>query len=409
MTSPVAPPDSTLRTRLDALRRDLRTVANDLLGRRLPPFERRAPLLRHERAAPPPSAAREVLAPRAVRIERVVRETQDAVTIHLVDPTGAPFAFLPGQFLTLLVEVGGEPLRRAYSICTGADEDPSRVAITSKRVPGGRVSNHLNDHAREGDALRVLGPSGNFTVAPDAARRRDLWLIGGGSGITPLLSIARSVLAVEPGSRVQLVYGNRSWDDVIFREALAALEAAHPGRFAVRHVLEAPPEGWAGRAGRLTAGVCAEEMEALANGAAGESEPPEFFVCGPDAMMAAAREALLARGVPRSRIHEERFSSPGREAAPRSIAPQSITIRVGRGSRAVTAAPGQTVLEAGLAAGVPMPFSCAMGGCGACKVRLVEGHVEMEEPNCLSAEEREEGFVLACASRATRPTVVEVP
>lgn len=404
--SPALPSTSTLRARLDTLRRDLRAVADGLRGKKPPPFARRAPLGRHHHTIAP---SQEVLAPRSLRVDRVVRETPDAVTLHLVDPTGAPFSFLPGQFMTLLVDVGGEALRRAYSICTGIDEDPGCIAITSKRVQGGRVSNHLNEGVRAGDTLRVLGPSGSFTVAPDAARRRELVLIGGGSGITPLLSIARSVLAREPGSRVHLVYGNRSWDDVIFREALSALAAAHPGRFTVRHVLEAPPEGWAGRAGLLDGEACAAELDALPADPGAALEPPDFFVCGPAPMMDAVREVLRARGVPASRIHEERFSSPAQGEAPRPTSPQPVNIRVRGLLRAVTAAPGQTLLEAGLAAGVPMPFSCAMGGCGACKVRLVDGEVAMEEPNCLSAAERAEGFVLACASRAARPTTVEVP
>jgi len=396
---------SPLRARLDTLRRDLRTVASDLLGRRGEPFELRAPLLRHHHVI---LGAEEALAPRAVRIDRVVRETKDAVTLHLVDPTGAPFSFVPGQFLTLLVEVGGETLRRAYSICSGIDEDPCRVAITSKRVQGGRVSNHLNDAAREGDALRVLGPSGSFTVAPDPARRRDLVLIGGGSGITPLFSIAKSVLGREPGSRVALIYGSRSRDEVIFREAIAALAEAHPVRLTVRHVLEIPSVGWAARVGRLTAAICGAELDALAP-PAGDLEPAEFFVCGPDAMMGAVREALGARGVEPARIHEERFSSPAqRAAAPPPSSPQPITLRLRGETRTVTARPAQTILEAGLSAGAPMPFSCAMGGCGKCKVRLVEGEVVAEEPNCLSAEERAAGFVLACVSRAARPTTVEV-
>ncbi|EYF00635.1 Flavodoxin reductases (ferredoxin-NADPH reductases) family 1 [Chondromyces apiculatus DSM 436] len=419
-------PLSLLGSRLEAFKRDLWMVAGDVTGRPRASFERREPLGRHLQVAAPP---REVLSPRTVRVVRVVRETDDAVTLHLVDAEGAAFTFLPGQFLTLLVELDGETLRRAYSICSGVEDGGGGVAVTVKRVPGGRVSTHLLTQARDGDTLRVLGPSGSFTVALEPARRRDLVLLGGGSGITPLLSIAKSVLAREPFSRVRLVFGNRSWDEVIFRDALAELVAAYPGRFAVRHVLEVAPKGWTGGVGRLDVEGCGAELDALADEAPGcvgaqandgekaveALEPPEVFLCGPEGMMAAAREALTARRVPLSRVREERFSSPGQQVAARGasdeqpLKPQPITLQ-GRGQgRVVVATAGQTVLEAGLRAGVGMPFSCALGGCGACKVRLVEGEVEMEEPNCLGAEERAQGFVLACASRAKSAITVEVP
>lgn len=400
-----------LRDRLETFRRDVRTVANDLLGERTPPFERRVPLGRHHHVIP---RAAELLAPRTVRIARVVRETNDAVTLHLEDASGARIAFTPGEFLTLLVEVSGERLRRAYSINSALDDAGPGVAVTIKRVQGGRVSNHLNDHAREGDVLQVLGPSGSFTVAPDPERRRRLVLIGGGSGITPLASIAKSVLAREPRSHVTLLYGNRAEPDVIFRDALDALAEAHPERFVLRHVLEAPREGWTGGRGRLDRATCEAELSALLARDVPEGlEPPdelvEVFVCGPEPMMAAAREAATALGVPKDRLREERFSSPAQRAeAPRPTAPQPITLRLPSGVRAVVETPEQTILEAGLAAGVPMPFSCAMGGCGRCKLKLVDGEVASEEPSCLTEAERAEGFVLACVSRATRPTTLEV-
>ncbi|WP_169796813.1 ferredoxin--NADP reductase [Chondromyces crocatus] len=352
----------------------------------------------------------------------MIRETEEAVTLHLVDPEGSPFVFLPGQFLTLLVELEGETLRRAYSICSGLDEPTGGVAVTVKRVPNGRVSSLLVTQARPGDLLGVLGPSGNFTVSPDAARRRDLVLIGGGSGITPLFSMAQSVLAREPASTVRLLFANRSWDEIIFRAALESLEETYSGRFTVRHVLESAPEGWQGGLGRLDVEGCTAELEGLAGAIDETLEPPEFFVCGPEGLMAVVRDALRALRVPASRIHEERFASPGQLTSPASSsspgqsagsttasAPQPLTLG-GRGQgRTVVASAGQTLLEAGLGAGVAMPFSCAVGGCGACKVRLVLGSVEMEEPNCLSSEERARGFVLACASRATSAVTVEVP
>ncbi len=396
-------PHLSLRDRLEVLRRDVRTLANDLVGRRPPPFERRFPLGRHQHVIP---RGAELLAARTVRVARVVRETADAISLHLEDATGAPIAFTPGEFLTLLVDVAGERLRRAYSIQSALGDG---VAVTVKRVEGGRVSNHLNDHAREGDVLEVLGPSGSFTASPDPARRRRLVLIGGGSGITPLASIAKSVLAREPGSHVTLLFGNRRLADVIFRDALDALASAHPDRFVLRHVLEAPPDGWTGGTGRLDRATCEAELATLLARDVPEGlEPVEVFVCGPEPMMAAAREAAIALGVPRTALREERFSSPAQRAAERPASPQPITLRLPGGTRSIVETPEQTILEAGLSAGLAMPFSCAMGGCGRCKLKLVDGDVASDEPNCLNDSERAEGYVLACVSRATRPTTLEV-
>ena len=410
---------SPVAERYAAFRRDVRTILRDLSGDRPPPFSVRVPLPRHllDGGAAAPAAA-SLLAPRALRVERIERQTADAVAIHLADPSGAPIAFEPGQFLTVLVALpSGETLRRAYSISSlaGAGEAASRVVIAVKRVRGGRASNHLNDHLREGDALEVLGPSGSFVVPP--ARPgvpRRLVLLAGGSGITPLLAIARAALAGDAATSVALVYGNRGEADILFREEIRALAAAHPDRLALRLVLSEPTPGWTGGAGLLDRATTAAELDALAiappDEVPGEALDVACFVCGPGPMMAAVREALLARGIPAARVHEERFSSPAQRASAPSApaAPQRITIRIRGVAREVVAAPGQTLLEAGLAAGLPMPFSCGLGGCGACKLKLVSGPVESEEPSCLHADERAAGHLLACVSRASGPVVVEV-
>lgn len=390
---------------LETLRRDLRTVANDWFGAPRPPFSHRVPLGRHhhliERTNP--------LVARPVTITRAVRETKDAVTLHLKDARG-DVAFVPGQFLTLVLSLDGQTLRRAYSICTSLESarESGTVAITVKRVEGGRVSNHLVDHAREGDVLQVLGPSGNFTVTPDAEKSRRFLLVGGGSGITPLMAIAGSVLESEPHSHVTLVYGNRAREDVIFHDALAALAEKHGERFVVRHVLEKKSKSGTPHAvGRLDREGCDRELAVhLGEHVSGT----ECFVCGPEPMMDAARASLLALGVEPSRIHEERFSSPGqRTDVPRPDVPQALVVRTRNGARSLVQDPEQTLLEAGLAAGIDMPFSCTLGGCAACKCKVVEGEVSSDEPNCLTDEERAEGWVLACVSRATKPTVIEVP
>ncbi len=388
--------------RLRSLRRDLTAVAATLGARPASPVA--SPSSSPVAKTSSPSS----LTPRRLRIARIVRETSDAVSLVLEDPTGAPVPFAPGQFFTLHVSVGGEVHKRAYSASSSA-LDAGRVAVTVKRVADGRVSRHLVGHAHEGDAIDVLGPSGSFTPVPGQGPRL-LVLVGGGSGITPLSSIARTLLASEPDTRVVLVYGNGALEDVIFKEALDALAEEHagpPGRFQVRHVLERPPSGWGGGTGRLDGAALARELDALDDP---EAAAAEYFLCGPAPMMAEARACLEQRGVASSRIREERFvSAHAMPGAPASAESHEVTLRMRGGERRIVVAAGRTVLETALDAAIDMPFSCAVGGCGTCRVQLAQGSVVMDEPNCLSAAERASGYVLACVSRPSSACTLEVP
>jgi ferredoxin-NADP reductase len=243
-------------------------------------------------------------------------------------------------------------------------------------------------------------------------------LIAGGSGITPLMAIARTLLATEPDAQLALVYANRRRASILFEAALDALRREHPGRLSVRHVLEEAPPGWDGERGRLDRATCARALSALP--LAGHPSA-RYFVCGPDGMRDEVLVALADRGVAPGAVLVERFATGPRPLAAGSGAGlpaaldaassggRSVAIRVGERTHQALARPGATLLEAGLAAGVSMPFSCAVGGCGACRVRLVEGQVELDEPNCLSASERGLGYVLACVGRPLGTCVVEVP
>lgn len=338
---------------------------------------------------------------RRVRVAEVRRETQDAVTLVLED--GAPFEFRAGQYFTLCVELDGESIRRAYS-ATSLPGEP-RLALTIKRVPHGRCSNHVNERVRAGDWLELVGPSGQFAVDPDPARRRDLVLIAGGSGITPIASIAQTLLAREPGTRLMLLYGNRTSSKIIFAEALERLLAEHPDRFHLRHVLETPPPGWTGGCGLLDADTLRAELQRLA-----PSPDALYFVCGPEPMLHAARQALDARGIEASRVSVERFSPP-RSAAPKRAVHRRLPMHVEQAGRSLGATeidPGKTLLEAGLAAGLPMPYSCAMGNCGECRVKLTQGDVQLDEPSSLTPEERAQGYILTCVARPLSPTCVEL-
>jgi len=401
------PFSSTLRGRAQQLGRDIRVVVAGLRGYNPPPLVERGPSPYRETDDATDAASSEAAA-RAFTVAERIDETADAVSLVLTATDGQPVRVVPGQFFTLLVDVDGQTYRRAYSASSDC-RDTSKVRLTIKRVADGRVSNHINNNVHAGDTVRALGPSGNFVCAAAAGERRHVVLLGGGSGITPLMAIARGILHDEPQSRVTLVYGNRGADDIIFANELAGLASDFGDRFDLRLLLENPPAGWQGGAGRLDSDGARAELERLA--AAACDRPAQYFICGPAPMMDATRQVLLDRGVAEDVIFEERFSSPhlrSESTAGQVGASQAATIRVGGREYTTQVEPGQTLLDAGLAAGAAMKFSCAMGGCGACKVKVHAGDVEMEEPNCLSAAERKEGYTLACVARACSAVDIEV-
>lgn len=383
-----------LESRLRGLRRDLRFFLGGLLA------ERPAPFLARQRAERP-------LEGRQVRIDAVERPALDSVTLHLVDRAGEPLSYRAGQFFTLLVEVDGQLLRRAYSASSAPGAAPG-VELTVRRVPGGLVSNHLVDHAEPGQLLRLLGPSGSF-LPPEELD--ELVLIAGGSGITPIVSIVRDRLARSAApTRLRVLYGHRRRELAAFASELDALAKAHPQQLDLRLVFEEPGGELEHAVGRLDRATVRASLEALGALAPREGLRRAYMLCGPLGMMDEARAALGEAGVPPTELVEERFASPsvaslGVEAAKE---PQPLVVRRGGRSRALVVAPGQTLLEAATGAGVEVPYSCTMGGCGACRVKLVEGQVAQSEPSCLSAAERAAGQILACVARPLGPCTVEV-
>lgn len=331
---------------------------------------------------------------RRLRVVEVRRETADAVSLFLERPAGD--TFVAGQFLTFVLHVGGHEVRRSYSLSSSPDEPALRVTV--KRVSGGLASTFMTEAVRVGDLLRTRGPSGSFTFDPADAPRH-LLLVGGGSGITPLFGILKTALRANPAADVTLLFANRSEADTIFRADLAALEASHPG-FRVIHVHESSP----GVAGQRR--VVAADLEA----ALGGRSPGEVraYVCGPEPMMAMVMETLVALGLPRAAILSERFASlRASETAAMKLPNSQVTLRIGGREAAVS--PGQTLLEGALASKVDLDFSCTMGGCGACKLRLASGEVLMDEPNCLTEDERRAGVVLTCISRPLTDVTLEAP
>ncbi|MEV6350875.1 2Fe-2S iron-sulfur cluster-binding protein [Actinoplanes sp. NPDC051851] len=322
---------------------------------------------------------------RAVRVAEVIAETAEATSVVLEDEAGEPFDFRPGQFFTLAVEIDGRTVRRPYSASSAPGS--SRLTLTVKRVEGGLVSTYINKRMRKGDRIRLLGPSGSFHAAEPSRR---LILIAAGSGVTPMMSIIRA--SVET-TRITLLYGNRSEEDIIFAAELAALEKEHEGRFAVRHLLSRADRSWTGLRGRIDAPALRRELT---------DDDGEFLVCGPAGMLTAVREVLDELGVPEERRHEEVFT-PAVSGATGGTA-QRMTVEP-YGTIQVEA--GQTLLDAGLGAGLPMPYSCTVGSCGECRMTLLRGEVTMAEPNCLRPDERDKGDILTCVARPLSEVAME--
>ena len=320
-------------------------------------------------------------------VSAVVHHNDDAVTIEFENDGEEPIRFAAGQYLILHLQIAGETVRRAYSICSSAHH-LDRIAVTVKRVAGGMASNWLNDNVAEGDRIALTGAHGRFTaeLVSDGVER--YVLIAAGVGITPLHCILQWLSAEGPEKRVELVYGNRSESDILFFEALAALEK-DATNLSVVHTLSQPPDNWSGRNGRLE-GELLEELVVADREAV-------YFICGPEGMMAGVSAHLSSNGVPADNIKTELFVSP--HAARSESTGEIYTVQFAQSGILLQVPDDTTLLEAGLAAGLPLGFSCSMGGCSACKVKVLSGEVDMDEPNCLTPREISEGYRLACCSR----------
>ncbi len=345
-------------------------------------------------------------------IKSITRETPDCVSLAFEVPAALreTFRYAPGQYLTLRREHRGEELRRSYSLCSSPLDDEWRVAI--KQVPGGRFSTlAVADGLRPGDTLDVLPPQGRFTPTLHPGQAKRYALFAAGSGITPLLSIARTVLLTEPASHVYLVYGNRGRNSIIFKERIDGLKNKFLGRLSVYHVLSREQGESDLFFGRLDQPKATQFLTHLIPA----SQLDEAFVCGPEAMILGVKQALTAAGVAADKIHYELFASAtgaaGQLAAHRPPGEDDqksrVTLRLdGRGYLLDMSYYGDTVLDAALAAGLDAPYSCKNGMCSTCRARVTEGTAAMDVNYSLSEKEVAQGYVLTCQARPTTPAVV---
>ena len=337
------------------------------------------------------------------------REAADAVSMTFAIPKSLAddYSFTPGQYLTLRTTMDGEEVRRSYSICSGPDDGELRIAV--KKVDGGAFSNWAADELKSGDELDVMTPTGRFGVAPAPEQARIHVGFAAGSGITPVLSIARGVLAREPDSQFFLFYGNRSTEGMLFREALEELKDRFMQRFSVFHVISGEEQDIPILHGRLDG----EKVRVLLRSLVSASDVDHVFVCGPSGMSEDIEATCRDIGIAEERIHVERFVSEfgGKPRAKKiveaSAPPKAMASLIIDGKRReVPVAEDESILDAALRAGMDLPFACKGGMCSTCRANLVAGEARMEVNYSLEPWELKAGFILTCQARPVSDSVV---
>lgn len=340
-----------------------------------------------------------------LNIKDVQRETNDAVSITFDIPESLreAYRFKPGQYLTLRADIDGEDTRRSYSICSGLKDGEVRVAV--KKVAGGRFSSFANDSLKAGMPLQVMPPEGRFVAEPDSSITHNYVAFAAGSGITPILSIIKSILQEEPDSSFTLFYGNSDNASMLFREELEDLKDRYLGRFTLLHILSREGQDIDLLHGRLDA---ERIRHFLQSGLFDRMETDAFFLCGPGDMIETARAELEAHGVAADKIRYELFTpANGSAPTPRSATAEAVAkegadvaVILDGTTRSFSMEDGdKSVINAAHRQGYELPFSCKGGMCCTCRAKVTEGEVEMANNYSLEPWEVEAGFVLTCQSR----------
>ena len=339
-------------------------------------------------------------------ISDIRKETDDAVCLTFDVPAdlSEAYRFTQGQYLTLKAHIDGTEVRRSYSICSGIDDGTLRVAV--KKVAGGVFSSYANENLAAGDRVEVMPPRGTFFTPLDKDSERNYLCIAAGSGITPIISIIRTVLKKEPGSQVTLLYGNQRVATMMFKEELEAIKNQYMSRFQWINILSRERQDIEILNGRINNRKGAELIQHLLDLHAVD----EFFLCGPEAMISEVSRGLRAEGIDESKIHYELFAASAEAAAARVARHHERALKLagmvsqvtvnadGRQTRFELTADGQNILDGALDNGVDLPFACKGGVCATCKAKLLEGEVDMDINHALEADELAAGYILTCQS-----------
>ncbi len=343
----------------------------------------------------------------ALTVERIDQETRDSVRIALAVPEelAAEYEFKPGQHLPFQITVDGKKLRRTYSICSAANEWPLEIGV--RLQPGGQFADFISNELKVGDTIEAMPPSGRFHLDLDIDNANDYVGFAAGSGITPILSMMKSVLATEPDSRFILFYGNRKQSTTMFIEDLYALKNLYPERVQLNFIFSREEQEFEPMAGRLDGKKVRELYKHFGAGLRAK----DCFVCGPDSMIQDVTEALLDLGMKPEHVHAERFGVPRKGTKPQADqarAPDHAEITIIMDSHKRSFAMHRddaNIVDAAATQGVDLPYSCKGGVCATCRCHVRDGEVTMAVNYGLEPWEVEQGFVLACQSRPVSDSV----
>lgn len=351
-------------------------------------------------------------------VKEVIKETESCVSVFfdINEEVKDNFMFTAGQYLTIKAMIDGEKVRRAYSICTGQNED--KIGVSVKQVQGGKMSTYLNNTIQAGDVLEVMKPEGKFTLITHIDMQRDHYFFAAGSGITPVMSMVKSMLEDEPKSTAYILYGNRDENNIIFKNQLEELQSQYEGQLHIDYTLSNPTKEksngilgilgktktkWTGLKGRIDSSKVARFVQ---------DNPPktqnsEYYICGPGDMINTVKTTLMGNGVPDNTIHQEYFTSgdsAGIEVANASVGASLKATLEGQEIN-LTINEGKTILDTLLDAGYEAPYSCTSGACSTCMAKVTKGSVEMEACFALDDDEVKDGYILTCQAHPTSSEV----
>lgn len=347
-----------------------------------------------------------------VKIKNIKRETHDCVTVSLDVPEALrdTFRYTQGQYLTFRRQFGGEELRRSYSICSSPLENEWRVAI--KKVPEGRFSSYANEALQEGEELEVMPPMGRFYTELNPEHAKNYVAFAAGSGITPVLSIVKTILMTEPKSQVSLIYGNKGRNSIIFKDEIEGLKNSYIDRLSVYHVLSREQ----GEAELLFGRIDKKKTRLFLDSIIDPKGIDECFICGPEEMIFGVKDALTEAGVDAKKIHFELFTTPdsGQQANRKKERPSGeedkqskVSVKLyGTVLNMEMSYYGNTILDEAIELGADLPYSCKGGVCSTCRARVMEGEVEMDVNYSLEPDELKAGYILTCQSRPLTEKVV---
>jgi ring-1,2-phenylacetyl-CoA epoxidase subunit PaaE len=350
-------------------------------------------------------------------VSKVNPETEDAVSISFRVPNELKetFQYTQGQYLTLKFEIGGKEERRAYSMSSSPLETDLTVSV--KRVAKGKVSNHLCSNVKVGDLVSVMSPQGRFFTPLSIEQRKTYFMFGAGSGITPLMSILKTILESEPASSVHLLYGNRSEESIMFKQQFDELTKKYAGQLTVEHVLSQPKKEksgglgglfskgkitWAGKVGRIDKAA----VESFLNQNPARTKGVEYFVCGPGGMIDAVQHTLQALEIDKKNVHIEHFTSDS-SAEPKAtgtiVDGAKLIVHLNSVRIEATMKPKDTILDTMIAMKKEAPYSCTSGACSTCMAKVIKGSVKMTACYALDDDEIANGYILTCQAIPTSP------